>query len=882
MKYADFISRYFYFSLLILFLTSTLSLDSYAQIPDNRDLIPENNRDLETVLDKIKEVEKYSKKCAGGNCPTISCETANNMHNVLFDGRDYAKLNYFWLRIATDKQKEIWQTHVNSSIRDGERLAKVQTILAYQEYVINIAGAMLDLTSAASSIDSILKNPTKLDEMSDLEFLNLLDTSYEGLKSYESATKTLNDDSSLDVKPKVSELTSDEINNHKSTLSDIKTVIQEAKKNGRNWRAILKSGNIHAALGQIVGRYLKAFAEKAVAERKEFADSLSKDLDATDRVLAARHRDYIKYMTRRNLAEDAYRSLEKLFDKNQEISWMKCVNKLNKACGSFKRYSSISLPEYAQVQFFGDDFDRARPNQLDAWGRTLRHIKPILLNSSEKITSLEFNKIEPTITLEKTTFKPNEDFMVRFTIAPCISSDSWIGIVPSDVPHGDEKINRENIAFFHDVLRNQSSGDREFRTNFKEGSYDIRMNDPTTGKEIASVSFNVTARTDTPPTENDNASKPKPTSQLPIKVPFPEGNWIVKWQNAPTEEQQNARFVLTKGVNYECLTTQSRDCWYGFVREPNADWLIRGLAYYSSGKRSQLPNHKITVGSSGINIKYGYYIFGQKSQLKLNGENNLRGTWTGHHKGEDISGQVIWKRAIPKINRAVFRFTDKRGGQERIVESSMSMSSVPPTEVAMQYDRDVWGQENNTRGNRPRFYVDIYGENLWGLHYQWIDRKTALEFSRPNYICGDGSRNRDWVYCKNDVVGVSYEVIIWSWIKNGMKTLYLDGIPIPFEMKIIGLSNKITINLSCANTTNGEILGRLSGTVSKNDQPYLGARVSLRVRYPDGQQKTKSVITDRNGYYSSDFPFIQGKEEGKVEASIVHNGERIISKPCNL
>jgi hypothetical protein len=367
---------------------------------------------------------------------------------------------------------------------------------------------------------------------------------------------------------------------------------------------------------------------------------------------------------------------------------------------------------------------------------------------------------------------------------------------------------------------------------------------------------------------------PTSTGKLPISVPLPEGNWFVEWQNAPVETEQRARVVITNGVEYKCLALKSGGCWHGFRRQPGADWFMNGLAYYSSGEHSQIYNNRLTVESSGINMDY------YKQRLQINGENNLHGTWTGYHNGEDISGQANWRRALPKINRAVFRFNaNKRGEPERFIESQMSLGG-QPTEVKMWYDGNWWGQGNNMRGNRPRFRVDIYGENLWGLHYQWIDRKTGLELAYPIFICGDGTRTKAWKYCTNglDVVGISYEVIIWHWVKPGMKTIYLDGTPITFDMKIIGLLDKVTIKLSCANS---ESIGKLIGTVLRNDEPFSKAMVNLRVRYSDGEENTRKVIADINGRFLSDFPFIPGKR-GKVEASVIHNGDRIISKPCEL
>ena len=81
--------------------------------------------------------------------------------------------------------------------------------------------------------------------------------------------------------------------------------------------------------------------------------------------------------------------------------------------------------------------------------------------------------------------------VVRFSASAGYAIDAWIGIVPSDVPHGDEAVNDENdIAYQH--LGGRVLGEMEFTAPEEPGDYDLRMNDTDfNGKEVAYVSFKV-------------------------------------------------------------------------------------------------------------------------------------------------------------------------------------------------------------------------------------------------------------------------------------------------------------------------------------------------------------------------------------------------------
>jgi uncharacterized protein YjbI with pentapeptide repeats len=90
--------------------------------------------------------------------------------------------------------------------------------------------------------------------------------------------------------------------------------------------------------------------------------------------------------------------------------------------------------------------------------------------------------------LNKTTFAPGEEIRVSFVALPTKTSNGWIGIIPSQIPHGSQSVNDQHDISYQD-LRGRTSGELVFTAPTQKGSYDFRMNDG--GKEITSTSFRV-------------------------------------------------------------------------------------------------------------------------------------------------------------------------------------------------------------------------------------------------------------------------------------------------------------------------------------------------------------------------------------------------------
>jgi hypothetical protein len=99
------------------------------------------------------------------------------------------------------------------------------------------------------------------------------------------------------------------------------------------------------------------------------------------------------------------------------------------------------------------------------------------------------------LSLSKTNFEGGEKIIVTFNTPDKLDPKAWIGIIPSDIPHGSEDRNDQfDVAYKY--LAGKSSGTLEFIAPTKVGAYDFRLNDTDNhGNELASVSFTVSTAT---------------------------------------------------------------------------------------------------------------------------------------------------------------------------------------------------------------------------------------------------------------------------------------------------------------------------------------------------------------------------------------------------
>jgi hypothetical protein len=98
---------------------------------------------------------------------------------------------------------------------------------------------------------------------------------------------------------------------------------------------------------------------------------------------------------------------------------------------------------------------------------------------------------DATLEIDKEIYKPGEEIVITFKAPDTWPKNAWIGIIPSDAPHGDETENdKVDVAYVY--LNKKTSGEVTLKAPKESGSYDIRMHDTDKdGKEVEYVTFKV-------------------------------------------------------------------------------------------------------------------------------------------------------------------------------------------------------------------------------------------------------------------------------------------------------------------------------------------------------------------------------------------------------
>ena len=146
--------------------------------------------------------------------------------------------------------------------------------------------------------------------------------------------------------------------------------------------------------------------------------------------------------------------------------------------------------------------------------------------------------LQPDVQMDKEVYRPGEQINVT-AVATGLADSAWIGVVPSQIPHGKESDNDSNDLGFH-YLRD---GSKFFLVApDKPGEYDVRFNDDDAdGKEVASRSFKV---------------EPDPN---PVNDPR------ITWE-PPAEVEAGSVMDIT----FEVPTSFAEDAWIGVVPSATA------------------------------------------------------------------------------------------------------------------------------------------------------------------------------------------------------------------------------------------------------------------------------------------------------------------------
>jgi len=122
------------------------------------------------------------------------------------------------------------------------------------------------------------------------------------------------------------------------------------------------------------------------------------------------------------------------------------------------------------------------------------------------------------ITVTETEVKPGQEIIVNYTASSDWSSDAWIGLIPADIPLGNQKLADENdLDYRH--LKNTSQGKLSFIAPDVEGIFNFRLypSDDDSYPEVAvSDSINVVKESIMPlDSSGDKLKSENPVDELP-------------------------------------------------------------------------------------------------------------------------------------------------------------------------------------------------------------------------------------------------------------------------------------------------------------------------------------------------------------------------------
>jgi hypothetical protein len=333
----------------------------------------------------------------------------------------------------------------------------------------------------------------------------------------------------------------------------------------------------------------------------------------------------------------------------------------------------------------------------------------------------------------------------------------------------------------------------------QDGRVDLTVEDPNvsgsfagenqclpSGSELLSGAFNgqilqATLQTPVPPVEEDPAE-----TVAPVVLPGDqrpdyfnpdidpnlslEGNWIIKWARPEQGDVLTGYATLLKGASYGCVGDNG--CWYQFTRRPDSAWNLSFWMPPDSGNSGGVTLHP----NGKLEVEYGNYhlgYWGGNSAGTATGD-TITGRWSYGEQG----GSEIWTR----VQSAVEQVEVLRD------EQWIRLPVGDPVEAQVPYS----AANNNMRGNRPGFWLNLYGSNLWGQHYYWMPRSSDIEISGIGYICAGENPpypvHSNSHVCLNSggVSGVQIYFNAWAGAKPGRQALYFDDQVIEFNLDITG------------------------------------------------------------------------------------------------
>ncbi|WP_152544467.1 hypothetical protein [Actibacterium mucosum] len=257
-----------------------------------------------------------------------------------------------------------------------------------------------------------------------------------------------------------------------------------------------------------------------------------------------------------------------------------------------------------------------------------------------------------------------------------------------------------------------------------------------------------------------------------------EGNWVVNWTGIQEDRLTEARISIFRNRAAVCERDALDSCNYRMVvREPEEWW-------FSGGETANLAYgfvQKFEPSADGMSatVLHGYGIMGHwggTEQIRVTGANSMAGQW--EYRG--WTGNGTWRRVVPTFT-----------GIELTSRHAVKVTPVSANRIVatLQWNRYDWPKRVTAPGNRPRFYLKLRGNDLWGWH------AAAFENSPGLYAASVG-RDKD-----EQGEFLSVEVVIFPGYQPGTHVLHVGGQQFYIDLEIAGRPMAADLYLEAGGTT---------------------------------------------------------------------------------
>ncbi|WP_293268773.1 hypothetical protein [Neptunomonas sp.] len=254
------------------------------------------------------------------------------------------------------------------------------------------------------------------------------------------------------------------------------------------------------------------------------------------------------------------------------------------------------------------------------------------------------------------------------------------------------------------------------------------------------------------------------------------GNWKLVVLDQENKAIHQNHIVMWPPVKHICEKNAEDLCYYHLIDDPEKKWESSYITYdYGYFDRG------LEVSGNTLKFSHAYGItghWGSDSQIEFSSGQGL-GTWVYSGRG-GLSGKESWTRLFPEITHIDF------GRAAPIYDVDMNASPENRVEfgkrghVSVDYDEKYWDPEQSWFPNRPKFFIRVFGENLWGFHAADIKNEIGLNVYGCHKITDENSTKF------MSVIGWGCTVEVRPGSTSGRKIFRLDNLEIPFDLNIKG------------------------------------------------------------------------------------------------